>query len=49
MHRTLPRAALTLLVLLSLAACDTVAGAGKDLQKAGSAITTEANKTAQKM
>ncbi len=35
----------TLLVLLSLAACDTMAGAGKDLQKAGQALTTTAQKT----
>lgn len=35
----------TLLVLTSLAACDTVAGAGKDLQKAGAAITNQAQKT----
>lgn len=43
------RLALTLLALLSLAACETIAGAGKDLSKAGTAITTEANKTAQTM
>lgn len=35
----------TFLVLTSLAACDTVAGAGKDIQKAGAAITHQATKT----
>lgn len=36
------RAFVTLIALLALAACDTVAGAGKDIQKAGVAITDQA-------
>ncbi|MDE3122342.1 MAG: entericidin A/B family lipoprotein [Paracoccaceae bacterium] len=35
----------TFLVLTSLSACDMVAGAGKDIQKAGAAITQQAQKT----
>lgn len=41
MHRT----ALLLIALLSLAACETVKGAGQDMQKAGQAIQTEAQQT----
>lgn len=40
MRLTLPL--LALYALLALAACETVEGAGRDLQSAGSAITTEA-------
>ncbi|MDQ2064898.1 entericidin A/B family lipoprotein [Xinfangfangia sp. CPCC 101601] len=29
-------------VLLSLAACDTIEGAGRDMQKAGAAVSAEA-------
>lgn len=39
------RAALTLIALLSLAACETVKGAGQDMQNAGKAIKSEANQT----
>lgn len=31
-------------LILSLAACETVQGAGKDLQKAGATVTDEARK-----
>lgn len=37
------RLALPLLALIALAACETVKGAGRDLQSAGAAITTEAD------
>lgn len=40
---------MTALILTSLAACQTIAGAGRDVQSAGSAMTTEANKTQAKM
>ena len=36
------RLALPLLALFALSACETVKGAGRDLQSAGHAITTEA-------
>jgi predicted small secreted protein len=36
------RLTLPLLALLMLAACETVKGAGRDLQSAGAAISTEA-------
>lgn len=39
------RALVTLIALFALAACDTVAGAGKDIQKAGAAITDQAKQT----
>ncbi|MBI1218559.1 MAG: entericidin, EcnA/B family [Rhodobacteraceae bacterium] len=39
------RALVTLITLLALAACDTVAGAGTDIQKAGAAITDQAKQT----
>ncbi|WP_127900923.1 entericidin A/B family lipoprotein [Solirhodobacter olei] len=42
-------AAVALLALLSLAACDTMAGAGKDISKAGNALTSSAKQTQQKM
>ena len=38
------RSLLPLLALLALTACETVKGAGRDLQIGGSAITSEANK-----
>ena len=38
------RLTLPLLALLALAACETVKGAGRDLQTAGAAISTEAQK-----
>lgn len=37
------------LALASLAACQTIAGAGRDMQNAGSAVTHEANKAQAKM
>lgn len=37
------------LILVSLAACQTVAGAGRDMQNAGSTVTTQANKVQAKM
>lgn len=39
------RALTALILLLSLAACDTVAGAGQDISKAGNALTNQAQKT----
>mgnify|MGYP001233771237 CR=1 FL=1 len=36
--------ALTLAVLTALTACETVEGAGRDLQTAGQAVTTEARR-----
>jgi entericidin B len=36
------RATLTLIAVLALAACETIQGAGKDLQTAGQAVQTEA-------
>jgi len=38
---TRPFAILPLLAFLALAACETVEGAGRDLEDAGAAITTE--------
>lgn len=38
-----------LLALLSLAACDTVAGAGKDIQSGGQALTDTAKQSQQQM
>lgn len=35
---------IALVALLGLTACETVKGAGRDLETAGSTITTEANK-----
>lgn len=37
------RAMLTLLMLFSLAACETAKGAGRDIQKAGRAIANTAD------
>jgi predicted small secreted protein len=42
-------ALLPLFALLGLTACETVQGAGRDMQKAGSAITSEAQRAEQKM
>jgi len=38
------RLTLPLIALLALTACETVKGAGRDLQTAGSTISTEASK-----
>ncbi len=38
----MPRLIVTLAALLALAACDTVAGAGKDISTAGTAISSTA-------
>ena len=38
----MPKIIFTLLALLTLAACNTVRGAGQDISTAGSAITDEA-------
>lgn len=38
-----------LLSLGALAACETVAGAGRDLQSAGQTVTTEARRTQAQM
>ena len=38
----MPRLTLTLIALLALSACETVKGAGRDLNMAGTAITQEA-------
>ena len=43
------RIALVLTTLFGLAACETVQGAGKDIQKAGSAITSSAQKAQTEM
>ncbi|WP_151720317.1 entericidin A/B family lipoprotein [Gemmobacter serpentinus] len=42
-------ALIPLVALLGLTACETVQGAGRDMQKAGSAITQEAQRAEQKM
>ncbi len=39
----------TLSLLLALGACDTIAGAGQDISKAGTAISQSARQTQQKM
>lgn len=39
------RITLTLLTVLALSACETVEGAGQDIQNAGEAIESEANET----
>ncbi len=41
----MPRIALILVTLFGLAACETVKGAGQDLQSAGQAIEGEAAET----
>lgn len=43
------RIVLVLTAALGLAACDTMAGAGKDISKAGNALTTSAKKTQASM
>ncbi|MEI4487027.1 entericidin A/B family lipoprotein [Frigidibacter sp. MR17.14] len=43
------RIALVLTALLALTACETVKGAGHDIQKGGAAISQEAAKTQQQM
>ena len=43
------RIALVLTAVLGLAACETVQGAGKDIQKAGTAITSSAKKVQSDM
>ena len=43
------RIALTLVALLTLAACETVEGAGQDLENAGESISQAANDTQQEM
>ncbi len=40
-----PGLALAILALMATSACNTIAGAGRDMQDAGHAITTEAHKT----
>lgn len=37
------------LILMSLGACQTVAGAGRDMQSAGNAVTHEATKAQSQM
>jgi entericidin A len=44
MKRTLPRSLACLIVLLSLAACNTVAGIGKDVERAGEKVQDAAKK-----
>lgn len=39
------RPLLALIALLSVAACETVKGAGQDIEKAGEAITDQAQET----
>lgn len=43
------RIVLLLTIALGLAGCDTMAGAGQDIAKAGNALTTTAKKTQAKM
>ena len=43
--RRVPFLAIALLATLATSACNTVAGAGRDMQDAGHAITKEAKKT----
>jgi len=40
---------LALVAVLGLAACETVEGAGQDIEKAGQAITNEAQETQSQM
>jgi len=40
---------LPLLAILGLAACNTMAGAGRDIQSGGAALTEEARKTQAQM
>lgn len=48
MRKLIPLVA-TLGLLLGLAACNTVAGAGKDLQQGGKAVTNQAKETQKTM
>ena len=41
----MPKIIFALLALVTLAACNTVSGAGEDVRAAGSAITEEAEET----
>lgn len=43
------RILICMVALSALAACETVEGAGQDISKAGSTISTEANKTQAQM
>lgn len=43
------RVAICLVALAGLSACETVKGAGRDIQKAGAVIEGEANKTQSSM
>lgn len=43
------RLIVTLSLVFALGACDTIAGAGKDLSKAGTAISKTAKQTQQNM
>lgn len=43
------RMTLALLTALALSACETIEGAGQDIQNAGEAIETEANETQAQM
>jgi entericidin B len=45
----MPRILLTLAAVFILSACATIHGAGQDIQKAGSAISTEAAQAEQNM
>lgn len=48
MNRTITASAL-ILAMFALTACETVKGAGRDMQAAGSTITSEAAKTQNDM
>ncbi|MEI4470044.1 entericidin A/B family lipoprotein [Frigidibacter sp. MR17.24] len=43
------RIALVLTALLALTACETMKGAGRDIQSGGAALTSEASQTQQQM
>jgi entericidin B len=47
--KRMPKAIFVLLVLVTLAACNTISGAGEDVRAAGSAITDEAEETQSEM
>ena len=46
MTKAMPRVMITLSLLAALAACNTIEGAGADMQNAGAAVSSEARKTA---
>ena len=48
-ERAMPKAIFALLALVTLAACNTISGAGEDVRAAGSAITDEAEETQRQM